>query len=97
MREEAHFVTCERPRSCERDSRFDENRQNKPTRRMPADPSPPNFPHLERRLRAPAFERSHHEFTKYKPRQRVGMAKPVSGEWLALQNLRGLPGDRPAV
>lgn len=51
----------------------------------------------ERILRAPVFERSQYEFTRDTPEQRVGMAKPVPGEWLAVQNLRCLPGDWPAV
>jgi hypothetical protein len=39
---------------------------------------------LERILRAPAFERSQYEFTRDTTEQRVGMAKPVPGEWLVL-------------
>ena len=51
----------------------------------------------ERILRAPAFERSQYEFTRDTTEQRIGMAKPVPGEWLAVQNLRCLPGDWAAI
>lgn len=52
---------------------------------------------LERILRAPAFERSQYEFTRDTTEQRVGMATPLPGKWLVLQNLWCLPGDWPAI
>lgn len=95
MREETRLAICESPI-------MPEHCVWSAAGRGVFDPPPHRIPDLkihqnERILRAPAFERSQHEFTRDTPEQRVGMAKPVSGKWLALQNLRYFPGDRAAI
>ena len=100
MRGETHFAICECPITREQ-------RVCSPPEWTVFDLPPHRIPdfriqdfeihQLERILRAPAFERSQYEFTRDTPEQRVGMAKPVPGKWLAVQNLRCLPGDWPAV
>lgn len=82
MRGETHFAMCECPIAHE-------------GRGWPTSDRafPTHGPHriqdleihqLEQILRAPAFERSQYEFTRDPSKQRVGMAKPVPGERLAL-------------
>ena len=97
MREEAHFAICDNSGDCERHSRFGESR-----RVTPLIPCSLTYPyrtsHISNGDSGP--QRSNggrHEFTKHKPRQGVGMAKPLSREWLALHDLRSFPRDRPAV
>jgi hypothetical protein len=95
VREETQFAICESPIMPEHGlcSAADRDVFHPPPHRIPDLKIHQN----ERILRAPAFERSQHEFTRDTPEQRVGMAKPVPGKWLAVQNLRCLPGDWPAV
>ena len=67
MREETHFATCERPTNGERPSHSERHPGEQTHAYSLYDRIPPRSLYLERRLRAPAFERSHYEFTKNEP------------------------------
>ncbi len=82
MRGETHFAMCECPIAHE------DRGWSTPDRAFPIH-GPHRIQDLENRqraqiLRAPAFEWSQYEFTRDPSKQRVGMAKPVPGERLAL-------------
>jgi hypothetical protein len=96
VREETHFVICNRPERQRTYSRLDGFRET--IRASHALTHPCQQSIISNEDSGPQRSNgSRHEFTKHKPRQRVGMAEPVSREWLALQDLRGLSRDRTAV
>ena len=100
MRGETRFAICECPIMREHRACFTPDRaiSDLPPHRIQAFRIQDFEIHkYERILRAPAFERSQHEFTRDTTEQGIGMAKPVPGEWLAVQNLRCLPGNWPAI